>query len=81
MAFRGFDVSLRKPRFDPSKTIFAGVAHGHAGTLIFAQFTGNLRLTTFRRCVAAYGGEHKLKSFICLERFLCLAFSNQHRPK
>ncbi|MBK6348500.1 MAG: IS4 family transposase [Proteobacteria bacterium] len=32
-------------------------------------------LTTFRRCVAAYGGEHKLKSFSCLDQFLCLAFA------
>jgi hypothetical protein len=45
----------------------------HAGKLVFAQLTEHLPLTTFRRCVAAYGGEHK--SFTCLEQFLCLAFA------
>jgi len=47
----------------------------HAGKLVFAQLTEHLPLTTFRRCVAAYGGEHKIKSFTCLEQFLCLAFA------
>ena len=29
----------------------------HEGKLVFAQITGHLPLTTFRRCVARYGGE------------------------
>ena len=33
----------------------------HAGKLVFAQLTSHLPLSTFRRCVAAYGGEHKVK--------------------
>jgi len=47
----------------------------HSGKLVFAQLTSHLPLTTFRRCVAAYGGEHKVKSFSCLEQFLCLSFA------
>ena len=47
----------------------------HAGKLIFAQLAEYLPLTTFRRCVARYGGEHKIKRFTCLEQFLCLAFA------
>src|SRR5450755_3794921 len=47
----------------------------HAGKLVFAQMTEYLPLTTFRRCVARYGGEHKIKRFTCLEQFLCLAFA------
>jgi hypothetical protein len=47
----------------------------HAGKLIFAQVTDYLPLTTFRRCVARYAGEHKVKHFTCLEQFLCLAFA------
>ena len=47
----------------------------HAGKLVFAQLTSHLPLSTFRRCVASYGGEHKVKSFSCLEQFLCLAFA------
>ena len=35
----------------------------------------HLPLTTFRRCVAQYDGEHKVKSFSCLDQFLCMAFA------
>jgi hypothetical protein len=47
----------------------------HSGKLVFAQLTSHLPLSTFRRCVTSYGGEHKVKSFSCLEQFLCLAFA------
>ena len=47
----------------------------HQGKLVFAQLMRHLPLTTFRRCVARYGGEHKVKSFSCLEQFLCMAFA------
>ena len=45
------------------------------GKLVFAQVTQHVPLTTFRRCVARYGGEHKVKSFSCLEQYLCMAFA------
>lgn len=45
------------------------------GKLVFAQITQHLPLTTFRRCVARYGGGHKVKSFSCLDHYLCLAFA------
>jgi hypothetical protein len=32
-------------------------------------------LHTFRRCVQRYAGEHKVKSFSCLDQFLCTAFA------
>jgi hypothetical protein len=47
----------------------------HQGRLVFAQLTEHLPLTTFRRCVARYRGEHKVKSFSCLDQFLCMAFA------
>lgn len=47
----------------------------HSGKLVFAQLTSHLPLSTFRRCVRSYDGEHKVKSFSCLEQFLCLAFA------
>jgi hypothetical protein len=43
------------------------------GKLVFAQVTQHVPLTTFRRCVARYGGEHKVKSFSCLDQYLCRA--------
>lgn len=45
------------------------------GKLVFAQLTEHLPLTTFRRCVARYGGEFKVKTFSCLDQFLCMAFA------
>ncbi len=45
------------------------------GKLVFAQITQHLPLTTFRRCVARYGGGHKVKSFSCLDQYLCMAFA------
>ena len=45
------------------------------GKLVFAQLTEHLPLTTFRRCVARYGGEHRVRTFSCLDQFLCMAFA------
>jgi hypothetical protein len=45
------------------------------GRLVFAQLTQHLPLTTFRRCVVRYDGEHKIKSFSCLDQYLCMAFA------
>jgi hypothetical protein len=45
------------------------------GQLVFAQLMRHLPLTTFRRCVAQYNGEHKVKSFSCLDQYLCMAFA------
>lgn len=38
------------------------------GPLVFAQLMRHLPLTTFRRCVAQYNGEHKVESFSCLDQ-------------
>jgi hypothetical protein len=45
------------------------------GKLVFAQITRHLPLTTFRRCVVRYGGSYKVKSFSCLDQYLCMAFA------
>jgi hypothetical protein len=47
----------------------------HQGQLVFSQLMRHLPLTTFRRCVARYAGEHKVKSFSCLDQYLCMAFA------
>jgi hypothetical protein len=47
----------------------------HTGKLVFAQLTEHLPLTTFRRCVARYGGHHKIKHFTCLDQYLSMAFA------
>jgi hypothetical protein len=45
------------------------------GQLVFAQLMQHLPLTTFRRCVSRYQGERKIKSFSCMDQFLCMAFA------
>jgi hypothetical protein len=45
------------------------------GRLVFAQLMHHLPVTTFRRCVIRYRGEFKVKSFSCLDQFLCMAFA------
>src|SRR4029450_4918200 len=47
----------------------------HTGKLVFAQLMEHLPLTTFRRCVARYGGHHKIKRFTCLDQYLSMAFA------
>ena len=47
----------------------------HHGKLVFAQLMAHLPLTTFRRCVAAHRGEHKVQDFSCLDQFLAMAFA------
>jgi hypothetical protein len=47
----------------------------NTGKLVFAQMMSHLPLTTFRRCIARYNGEHKVKHFSCLDQYLCMAFA------
>jgi len=45
----------------------------HQGRLVFSQLMAFLPLSTFRRCVAAHRGEHKVKDFSFLDQFLAMA--------
>lgn len=47
----------------------------HQGMLVFAQVMAHLPLSTFRRCVAAYRGDHKVQEFSCLDQFFAMAFA------
>jgi transposase len=47
----------------------------HAGKLMFAQLMEHLPEKTFGRCVARYGGNHKVHRFTCQDQFLCMAFA------
>jgi hypothetical protein len=47
----------------------------HQGKLVFSQLMAYLPLSTFRRCVAAHRGEHKVKDFSCLDQFFSMAFA------
>jgi transposase len=45
------------------------------GKLVFSQVTDHLPITTFRKCVNRYQGDYKIKSFTCLDQYLCMAFA------
>ena len=47
----------------------------HQGMLVFAQVMAHLPLSTFRRCVAAHRGNHKVQEFSCLDQFFAMAFA------
>jgi len=42
---------------------------------VFSQVMSFLPLHSFRRCVARYGGNRKVKRFTCMDQFLCMAFA------
>lgn len=47
----------------------------YSGQLIFSQVMDHLPMHTFRRCVHRYQGNRYVKSFTCLDQFLCMAFA------
>jgi len=47
----------------------------NSGSTVFSQIMALLPIKQFHRCVERYGGEHKVKSFSCMDQFLTLAFA------
>jgi len=47
----------------------------NTGRTVFSQLMDFLPLSEFRRCVERYKGNYYLKSFSCLDQFLCMAFA------
>ena len=47
----------------------------HQGMLVFAQVMAHFPLSTFRRCVAAHRGDHKIQDFSCLDQFFAMSFA------
>jgi IS4 transposase len=45
------------------------------GRLIFKQVMDFIPLPTFHRCVTKYQGDSNVKTFTCLDQFLCMAFA------
>lgn len=42
---------------------------------VFSQVMEHLPMHDFRKCVRKYQGNYKVRSFTCLEQFLCMAFA------
>jgi len=47
----------------------------YIGKIVFSQVMDHLPMKIFHRCVKRYDGDHKIKSFTCLDQFLCMAFA------
>ena len=47
----------------------------YTGNFVFSRLMAHLPMHSFRRCVRRYQGNHYVKSFTCLDQFLCLAFA------
>lgn len=47
----------------------------YAGKLVFAQVMEFAPWHTFRRLVANHRGDRNVRSFSCLDQFLCMAFA------
>ena len=47
----------------------------YAGKLVFTQVMEFAPWHTFRRLVTKYHGDFNVRSFSCLDQFLCMAFA------
>ena len=47
----------------------------HTGSYVFSQMMDHLPWHIFRRCVARYDGDRKIKRFSCHDQFRCLVFA------
>jgi Domain of unknown function (DUF4372) len=47
----------------------------YTGKIIFSQVMDLIPTRTFRRCVERYQGNFKVKTFTCLDQYLCMAFA------
>lgn len=47
----------------------------YTGKLIFSQVMDYMPIHTFHRCVARYQGDRNVRSFTCLDQYLCMAFA------
>jgi hypothetical protein len=46
----------------------------HSGKIVLAQLLEQVPHYAFRRIVARYGGDYRVRSFSCWSQFVCLAF-------
>jgi Domain of unknown function (DUF4372)/Transposase DDE domain len=47
----------------------------NSGRTIFAQLLDYLPMYEFRKCVARYRGDHRIKTFSCWDQLLCMIFA------
>jgi len=47
----------------------------YTGRIVFSQLMDFMPMTDFRRCVRRYRGNYRVRTFRCLDHFLCMAFA------
>ena len=47
----------------------------YTGQTVFSQIMDYLPMYEFRKCVDRYNGNHQVKTFSCMDQFLCMAFA------
>ena len=47
----------------------------HSGRIIFSQVMSFFPRHEFQKCVRRYHGEHRVRTFSCLDQFLCMTFA------
>ena len=47
----------------------------HTGRTVFSQVMDYLPVHNFRHCVARYHGNYRVRTFSCLDQYLCMAFA------
>jgi hypothetical protein len=47
----------------------------HEGRLVFSQLMDHAPIHEFRRCVARYEADYRLRRFSCWDQFLCMSFA------
>ena len=47
----------------------------NAGKIVFSQVMESLPLYELQKCIKRYQGDYKVKSFSCMDQFLCMAFA------
>lgn len=47
----------------------------YTGRMVFSQLMDFLPSYEFGKCVRRYQGDHRIRSFNCLDQFLCMAFA------
>lgn len=74
MSLPGLDFNSNRCICEPVKPPIAGPADEPRQTC-FRSDHGAPAANDFKRCVARYGGERKVKHFSCLDQYLCMALA------
>ena len=47
----------------------------YSGKIVFSQIMGHMPLKSLHRCIQKYDGNYKVKTFSCVDQFLCMSFA------